>query len=230
MRDPYEVLGVPHGASEDEINKAYRALAKQYHPDLHPNDKVCAQRMAEVNAAYNAVKNGDTSYQQASSSYGQYGSSGAGYQDYGPFGRFYDFTGFGQRQAHRQSATDMDSVRVYLSAGHYQEALHVLSGIQVHDAEWFYYSALAQYGLGNRVTALENAQKAVQLDPSNSAYQDLLNGINGNQRVYRRRNFQYGMPYANMSRMCVSFLILNLLCGLFGGSGAGWLPCYFFWC
>ncbi|MFQ8765311.1 MAG: DnaJ domain-containing protein [Oscillospiraceae bacterium] len=47
--DPYEVLGVSHGASEDEIKQAYRRLAKQYHPDLHPGDAACAKKMNEIN-------------------------------------------------------------------------------------------------------------------------------------------------------------------------------------
>lgn len=56
-RDPYEVLGVPHGASEDEIKAAYRRLAKKYHPDLNPGDQEAARRMNEVNAAYDQLKN-----------------------------------------------------------------------------------------------------------------------------------------------------------------------------
>ena len=57
-RDPYSVLGVSPGSSEDEIKSAYRRLAKQYHPDLHPNDPTAAQRMNEINAAYEQIKNG----------------------------------------------------------------------------------------------------------------------------------------------------------------------------
>ena len=56
-RDPYEVLGVSRGASEDEIKQAYRRLAKQYHPDLHPGDAACAKKMNEINEAYDLLKN-----------------------------------------------------------------------------------------------------------------------------------------------------------------------------
>ena len=55
--DPYQVLGVSPNASEDEIRQAYRRLAKKYHPDLNPGDKTAAQKMNEVNAAYDAIKN-----------------------------------------------------------------------------------------------------------------------------------------------------------------------------
>ena len=51
-RDLYEVLGLQRGASEDEIKKAYRKLAKKYHPDLNPGDKTAEEKMKEVNAAY----------------------------------------------------------------------------------------------------------------------------------------------------------------------------------
>ena len=57
-RDPYSVLGVSPGSSDDEIKSAYRRLAKQYHPDLHPNDPQAAARMNEINAAYDQIKNG----------------------------------------------------------------------------------------------------------------------------------------------------------------------------
>ncbi len=63
-RDPYEVLGVPKGASEEEVKRAYRRLAKQYHPDINPGDPTAAQKMNEINEAYDRIKNPQT-YQQS---------------------------------------------------------------------------------------------------------------------------------------------------------------------
>lgn len=74
MLDPYKVLGVNPGASEEEIKKAYRALAKKYHPDLHPGDAEAAKKMDEVNQAYDMLKN-PNQYQRAQQNE-QYYSSG----------------------------------------------------------------------------------------------------------------------------------------------------------
>ena len=55
--DPYKVLGLSPGASDDEIKKAYRTLAKRYHPDANPGDKTAEQKMKEINAAYDMLIN-----------------------------------------------------------------------------------------------------------------------------------------------------------------------------
>ena len=57
MADPYKVLGVSPDASDEEIKRAYRRLAKQYHPDANPGDERAAQKMQEINAAYDRIKN-----------------------------------------------------------------------------------------------------------------------------------------------------------------------------
>ena len=59
MKDPYDILGVERGASEEDVTKAYRKLAKKYHPDLNPGDEVAARKMSEINEAYDRIKRGD---------------------------------------------------------------------------------------------------------------------------------------------------------------------------
>ncbi len=64
--DPYKVLGVAPGASDEEIKKAHRRLAKRYHPDLNPGDAAAAEKMNEINAAYDILtKPGAERYHQA---------------------------------------------------------------------------------------------------------------------------------------------------------------------
>ena len=75
--DPYKVLGVSTDATDDEIKQAYRRLAKKYHPDANPGDKVAEQRMKEVNAAYDLLmkrhETGNTGSAGSGSGAGSYG-------------------------------------------------------------------------------------------------------------------------------------------------------------
>lgn len=95
-RDYYEVLGIAKGAGEDEIKKAYRKMAKKYHPDLHPGDKEAEANFKEVNEAYSVLSDADKKAR-----YDQYGHAGVdpnagfGGGGFGGFGGGFDFGDIG---------------------------------------------------------------------------------------------------------------------------------------
>ena len=81
--NPYEVLGINPGATKDEIKSAYRKMAKKYHPDLHPDDPKAAEKMKEVNQAYDMLMNPEK-YRNPQAG-GAYSASGGGYSNDGGF-------------------------------------------------------------------------------------------------------------------------------------------------
>lgn len=125
QKDYYSILGVSKTATESEIKSAYRTLAKKYHPDLHPDDKVAAEKFKECNEAYSVLgdKEKRTKYDNGEldmQSGGGYGNpfSGAGFTATGfddIFDMFSDMMGGGRRKSAQGSVGSDISYRLSLT-------------------------------------------------------------------------------------------------------------------
>lgn len=231
MEDPYKIFGISSSATEEEVAKAYRKLAKKYHPDLNPGDKAAEQKMREINRAYEQIKtqkNGGTSYERPDGSYGpqQQNQPGRGYTYRGDdpfggfgFGGFEDIFGdiFGnawqqQQRGGQAGSPAMRQAGAYIQAGQYQNALRMLAQISVHNAEWHYLSALANAGGGNRVTALNHAKEAAQMEPDNREYQALLAQFQQGSFTYRQAGQTQGFDMQKMGRGLLQMLLAQIVC------------------
>ena len=243
VSDPYRILGISPGASQEDIKKAYRQKAKENHPDLHPDDPDATRRMNEINEAYDMLTHPEKyqAHQQqkqprqsqqgyrADGSYGQQQGSpyrqqgGRDWQSSGGWFDFDDFFGFGgQRQSGsaqppREEAFDSQEIRLAVRAINsrsFQEAINLLARIPStsRNARWHYLFALAQEGSGNTMTAQEEMQKAVQMEPNNQLYQKLLQQYRQAGQSYEQRAKGFNMGAMDPSRICVTFCLANLFC------------------
>lgn len=196
VKDPYKILGVSPDAGDDEIKRAYRRLAKQYHPDLNPGDAEAARKMQEVNEAYDQIKNPEK-YRQPT-------------PGYDPFG---GYTAYQQEPAEDPY---LQSAYRYIQFRRFREALNTLEGCTNRTARWYYLSAVANDGLGNQVTALEHIRRAVSMEPDNQEYLWTLQQLENGGAAYRQQTRNYrgfsfgGDPCTNL---CMCYVLQLLCCG-----------------
>ena len=209
--DPYAVLGLAPGASDDEVKAAYKRLAKKYHPDLNPSPEA-EERMKEFNAAYDQIINHRVEGTAAGGAQGPfYGYGGSGYGGSGYGGSGY---GGGPSGSRGENADRMRAVYNYINARHYREALHLLGEIEPRDARWYYYSAVANAGLGNRIAAVEQARRAVELEPGNPEYRLFFEQLRSAGEFYRDRGEGYGAPAPGLD-LCSRLFCLFFCCPFF---------------
>ena len=240
MTDPYSVLGITPGADDETIKKAYRQKCKQYHPDLHPNDPTAEEHFKEVQAAYSEImrmkQSGSQNYGSYGNPQGSYSQQGYGQQSgynqqygnpfgggtggfgFGPFGFGYYSTSGGARQTYTtgQESPELRAAANYIRSGFYEEALNTLNGISQNErtAQWHYYAALANQGLGNNIRAQEEARTAVSMEPNNYAYQNLLDQLQSPGRSYTSYQQPYAQPSGRPGSFCLSFWLYLLVCNV----------------
>lgn len=239
MTDPYSILGISRSATDDEIKKAYRALSRKYHPDANinnPNKDAAEAKFKEVQQAYQQIMH-EREYGASGSgtSYGGHGSSqGGGFGDFGDFGDFGSFGGFGgygpfrgfygqYRQAgsgatENESDLHLRAAANFINNGRYNEALNLLNSISDRNARWYYYSALANSGVGNNVIALQHAKEALRLEPDNIQYQMLVQRFESGGSWYQQQQRPYQTTFSG-GDMCMKLCIANLICNLCCGGG-----------
>ena len=219
-QDPYKVLGVSPDASDDEIKKAYRDLTKKYHPDLNPNDPTAAEKMNQINAAYDQIKNG-TAQQGASGGYGGQGYGGyssngysSGYNPWDAWSGWGEWSDFGGASARQQERSEYTAAKNYIRNGMYKEALNALSGVPLaeRDGKWYYLTAGANMYMGNKIVALEAAKKAVEIEPDNEQYRRLLEQLQSGGDFYDNYATQY-TGGLDTDKLCMTMCALNMCLG-----------------
>lgn len=240
VQDPYKVLGISEGASKEEIKKAYRKKAKEFHPDLHPDDPAAAAKMNEVNEAYDMLNNPEKykKQEQQRNPYGNgYGSQyqGSQYQGSqqqggqyqggwytGGFG-YYDFDelfGFGRNEQPQRPVSepgDSDDIRQaidFINMGQYQYANQTLNSTVSgeRNARWYYLSALANQGLGNLMFAEEQIRKAIQMDPNNLVYQRTLRSMSYAGSAYNEAGQDFQRYNMDIGSLCGRMCLTYMFC------------------
>ena len=208
-KNPYTVLGVSESATDAEIKKAYRELAKKYHPDNYqdsPLADVASEKMKEVNEAYDEIQK----LRREGKRYNAYGNSntyGGGY------------AGGYNNYANGYTHTNYPDVRNYINAGRLDDAQTILNGVPVErrDAEWYFLSGMIDYRRGWTDRAFNNFRVACEKDPQNPEFRQAFNMCN-QQRAYSGTQYQqtHGGGCSTCD-ICQGLLCLDCCCECMGG-------------
>ena len=197
MNDPYSVLGVSPSASDEEVKKAYRELARKYHPDNYQNNPLAdlaEEKMKEINEAYDQITK-----QRAG------GGSSGGYGGYSSYQTSY-------QGSYSSSASNQTYARVrsMINAGDLSGAEQLLYEVPQKDGEWYFLSGSIAYRKGWMDEAMQNYVRAVQLEPNNMEYRQALAIMQqGNMGGYRPAGYSSG---ADAMDCCTTMMCLNCLC------------------
>ena len=214
MRDPYQVLGIPSTATDEEVKKAYRNLARKYHPDNYhdnPLEDLAQERMKEINEAYETIRN----QRKAAQSGGQSGY-GSGYNP--GYGAGYN-TGYNTGYSGAYGAA-WQRIRLAISQGNLNLAEELLNAQTDHNGEWNFLKGAVCYKRGWMDEARRYYETAVQMDPGNAEYRQALEFMErGTQTAYHPNGTPFGTDLCG-GNPCLTLCCLYSLC-----NGGGYVLC-----
>lgn len=203
--NPYEVLGVKQGASQEEIKAAYRKLVKQYHPDQYgdnPLKDLAQEKLTEVNKAYDMLKNGG-------------GNSGGTYSS-----NYSSNSNSSYNSGYNNNVAGYAEIRRLIQMRNNIEAERRLNAMSNRDAEWHFLYGAVQLNKGWFDSALSNIERACQMDPNNFEYRQSLNQL-------KMRAGGYANPYrtaqggVDACTCCNNLICADCCCEMMGGDLIG---------
>ena len=209
MNDPYQILGVPETATDEEVKRAYRELARKYHPDNYhdnPLADLAQEKMKDINAAYEQI----TKMRSGGRSGGNGYSSAGGYSGYQQYG--------GQSAS---GSSVLQQVRIAIQPGNISRAEALLANYSDHNAEWNFLRGAVCYRRGWMDEAKRYYQTACQMDPGNAEYRQALEFMErGTQTAYRPGGQPFGTEACG-GNLCLPLCCLWTLCN----GGGYWFCC-----
>ena len=218
-RNPYEVLGLKPGATQEEIKAAYRELVKKYHPDRYqdnPLNDLAEEKMREINEAYETLMSGAKGPKNRGGT--QYGpGSSRGYNGgpaYGGYGSGGDSGSGGSGSYMGDDAEEFREVRQSIDRGDLRDAESRLGRVGTRNAEWYYLFGVLNIRRGWFNEGMNGLQTAVSMDPQNYEYRNTLNSVVSQTQGYYANSYRQG--YGDAERgFCYGlqcFCCLDLCC------------------
>ena len=214
MNDPYQILGVPETASDEEVKRAYRELARKYHPDNYhdnPLADLAQEKMKDINAAYEQITKMRS------------GAKSGGYSSAGTSGSYNGYGGYQQQYSSQSSSGSsvLQQVRIAINTGNISRAEALLANYSDHNAEWNFLRGAVCYRRGWMDEAKRYYQTACQMDPGNAEYRQALEFMErGTESAYRPGGQPFGTEVCG-GNLCLPLCCLWTLCN----GGGYWFCC-----
>lgn len=199
MKSPYEVLGISPNATNEEVKKAFKDLAKKYHPDNYvdsPLAEMAEEKMKEINDAYDEILRERTSNRRSTNT-----NTGANYSNSG--------------NNNNSNYYAYDGIRSAINSGDYRSAENMLNNIPQTNrgAEWFFLKGCILVQRGYSFDAMRYIDRACELDPSNREYSMLRDNLRVQSQSYGNPNVRPSASGGcNMCDVCTALVCLDCLC------------------